>query len=275
MVSVLVIAKDCESLIEACLESAKWAGEIVVVDTGSVDETIKKARNFSDKVKVYEYGGKEKNFSAWRNFGVEKIKGDYFFALDSDERILEPLKEEILRLSTEQNDFGAWKVARRNVILGESVKYGPFWPDYVIRLFKRDKIRGWSGDVHEQPEFSGQLGTLVHPLLHLTHRDIDSMVLKSLDWANIDVKLRMDAHHPKMSGWRFLRIVFSEMWVQGVIRQGFFNGTIGVIDSLLQVFSMYLSYVKLWQMQRKETLAETYRNIDRKLVENGFKYEEN
>ena len=98
------------------------------------------------------------------------------------------------------------------------------------------------------------------------------MVLKSLSWANIDAKLRVDANHPQMTGWRFLRILFTELWNQGIKRRGFFNGTVGVIDALLQVFSMYISYVKLWQLQRKETLEETYQKIDQQLLKSNFRY---
>jgi hypothetical protein len=75
-----------------------------------------------------------------------------------------------------------------------------------------------------------------------------------------------------MSGWRFLRIFLTETFNQGVMRKGFFNGTVGVMDSMLQVFSMYMSYVRLWELQQTKSLDETYKDIDKKLLENGFKY---
>ena len=74
-----------------------------------------------------------------------------------------------------------------------------------------------------------------------------------------------------MSGWRFLRILISEMFNQGIIRGGFFNGTIGVMDSILQTFSMFMTYVRLWQMQQEKTLDEIYNDIDKRLIDNNFK----
>ena len=96
------------------------------------------------------------------------------------------------------------------------------------------------------------------------------MVLKSLGWANIDARLRLDAGHPPMSPLRFIRILITETWNQGVIRQGFFNGSVGTIDALIQTFSLLLSYAKLWQLQQKVPLSEKYKQIDKKLIENGF-----
>lgn len=270
MISVLIIVKNQEELIGACIESVKWADEIVVIDTGSTDKTIKIARELG--AQVHPYQGSENNFSSWRNYGLARIKGDWLLVLDSDERAINELKEELDGLISLGDQNAAWKISRRNIVLGTELKYGAFWPDYVIRFFKVENLKGWKGLVHEQPEYEGSLGTLKNSLLHLTHRDIDSMIQKSLDWAQYDAKLRFEAHHPPMSGWRFVRIMVTETWQQGVVRRGFFGGTEGVIDSLLQVFSMYISFVKLWQLQQKPSLEQKYKEIDQKLKENNFKY---
>lgn len=106
----------------------------------------------------------------------------------------------------------------------------------------------------------------------MTHRNLDQIVLKSLEWSKIDAKLRMDSRHPKMSGWRFFRIFLSEVFNQGVLRKGFFNETIGIMDALLQAFSMYMSYVRLWEMQQSESMDEKYNDLDQKLINNSFRY---
>lgn len=268
MISVLIIAKNSEDLIKSCLESVKWADEIVVVDNDSTDKTSDIAKRYTDKV----FKKSAHDFSEIRNYGLSKCNGDFVLCVDTDERVLKDLKDEIIKIIVDDTQNNAWEISRINIILGEEKKYPAFWPDLVIRLFRKDQLKGWEGAVHEQPKFNGSLGRLKNSFLHLTHRDIDSMVLKSLDWANIDAKLRFEAHHPKMTGVRFFRILITETFNQGIIRRGFFNGTVGVIDSLLQVFSFYISYVKLWQMQQKPSLEEKYKAIDDKLIKEGFEY---
>lgn len=264
--SVVVLTFNDEKLIKACLESVKWADEIVVVDNGSTDQTLEIVQKFTDKILVI----KELDYAVIRGKGLDKTTGDWVLYVDSDERVLEPLKNELLELINGEK-YAAYAVSRRNIIFGQEVRYGPFWPDWVIRLVKREAYTGWVGRVHEYMQFKGELGYTKNSFLHLTHRDVDQIVLKSLMWSNIDAKLRLEANHPPMSGWRFLRIFTTEIFEQGIRRGGFFNGTVGVMDSLLQAFSLYITYVRLWQLQQKPTLDLKYQQIDQKLIESDFK----
>lgn len=267
MLSIVIITKDEEERIKACLESIKWADEIIIVDNGSEDNTLKIAKTYTDKIlKVDSH-----DFAFLRNRAMQEAKGDWIFFVDSDERVTEALKQEIEVMIT-MSDLSAYAVSRRNIIFGREVKYGPFWPDWVIRVLKKEDFNHWLGKVHEYPDFKGKLGYSKNSLLHLTHRNIDQIVLKSLEWSKIDAKLRFNASHPKMSGWRFLRIFISEIFNQGIVRRGFFNGTIGIMDSLLQVFSMYITYIRLWQLQQPKDLDKVYDDLDKKMIENEFRY---
>lgn len=265
--SAIVITKNEEDRIKTCLESIKWADEIIIIDNGSVDKTIEIAKNYTDKIFV----SKDLDFPSLRNKGMEKSTGDWILYIDADERILTPLKEELAQV-IESTQHSAFAISRKNIIFGEEKKYGPFWPDWVIRLFKKSDFEKWAGKIHEQPKFKGDLGYSKNSLIHLTHRSLDQIVLKSLEWSKIEARLRLETHHPKMTGWRFLRIFISEAFNQGVLRRGFFNGTVGIMDSLLQAFSMYMTYVRLWQFQQSTTLDEAYDQIDKKLIENNFKF---
>ncbi|MBI2599557.1 glycosyltransferase family 2 protein [Candidatus Daviesbacteria bacterium] len=267
MLSVVVITKNEQERIETCLESVKWADEILVVDNGSNDNTLKIVERYTNRILKVNL----QDFAAVRNLAMEKAAGDWIFFVDADERILGPLREEIEALVS-SGDFSAFAVSRRNIVFGKEVRYGPFWPDWVTRILRKRDFETWIGKVHEYPKFKGKLGYTKNSLLHLTHRNIDQITLKSLEWSKIDAKLRLDANHPKMSGWRFLRIFISEALNQGIIRQGFFNGTVGIMDSLLQVFSLYMTYVRLWEMQQTKSRNEVYEEIDKILTENEFKF---
>ncbi len=265
MLSVIIIAKNEEARIGACLESIKWADEIVVADNGSIDKTVEIAKKYTKNIVAFT----GEDFADWRNKASEQTTGDWILYVDPDERVTGVLKNEILQL-IKNNKNSAYALSRKNIIFGKEVKYGPFWPDWVIRLIKKDSLEGWIGKVHEQPKFKGTLGYTKNSLIHLTHRGVDQIVLKSLQWSKIDAKLRFESGHPPMSGWRFLRIFITETLNQGVIRKGFFNGTIGIMDSLLQAFSMYITYVRLWELQQQKPLEKIYDDIDKKLLENNF-----
>lgn len=266
MLSVIILAKDEEKMIRACLESVKFADEIIFFDNESSDKTVEIAKKYTDKIFKF----KNLDYAAIKNEAFEKTKGDWVLYIDADERILEPLKEEIGKL-VQDDSVNAYALSRKNIIFGSEVSYGPYKKDWIIRLVKREAFKGWSGKVHETLNFEGKLGYSKNPLLHLTHRDLDQIVLKSLEWSKIDARLRLDTKHPQMSGWRFLRIFITETFNQGILRGGFFNGTVSMMDSLLQIFSMLMTYIRLWELQQKQSLEKTYEEIDLKLQENGFR----
>lgn len=267
MISIIVITKDEEKMLGVCLESVKWADEIIIADNGSTDKTLEIAKEFTDKIIKFEGN----DFAGLRNKAIEQAKGDWVFYVDADERVLAPLKEEVEDI-IKNTDKSAYAVSRKNIIFGMPVSYGPYQHDWMIRLFRKDKFKGWIGKVHEYGQFEGELGYTKNSLLHLTHRDLDHFILKSLEWSKIDAKLRLEANHPKMTKWRFFRILLTELYHQGITRRGFFSGTVGMIDSLLQTFSLIMTYVRLWQMQQSKPLEEVYKETDEKLIEDGFKY---
>lgn len=265
--SVVILTQNEEVLIKTCLESVKWADEIIIVDGGSTDRTLNITKEYTDKIILCS----DQDFAIRRNKGMQASKGEWVLYVDSDERILLSLKEEIKNI-LENSEYSAYAISRKNIIFGKEVDYGPYKSDWMIRLFRRNEFLNWVGKVHENAKFKGKLGYAKNPLLHLTHRDVDQIVLKSLSWSKIDAKLRLESNHPQMSGWRFIRILLSELFNQGIKRQGFFNGTIGVMDSILQTFSMFITYVRLWQMQQAKSSDDIYKNIDKKLIEDNFKY---
>lgn len=267
MLSVIVLTKNEEDRIRTCLESIKWADEIIVVDNGSKDKTLEIAKIYTDKILQFS----NQDFANLRNKAAEAASYDWLLFVDADERVLDSLRKELEVLIT-NSYYSAFAISRKNIIFGTEVRYGPFWPDWVIRLLKKDDFETWVGKVHEYPKFRGKLGYTKNSLLHLTHRDLDQIVSKSLAWSKIDAQLRFDTHHPAMSGWRFIRVLFSELFNQLIVRRGFSGGTVGIIDSILQSFSTFLSFVRLWQMQQSKHLNNVYDDIDKNLMKNNFKY---
>ncbi len=267
MLSVIIVARNEEAMLGVCLESVRWADEIIVIDNGSTDKTLDIAKKYTDK--ILKYDGQD--YSQMRNLGMEKSQGDWVLYVDADERVLKTLKEEILEI-IRSSENSAFAISRKNIIYGKLVNYGAYKHDWMIRLFKRSDFKTWEGSIHEHGTFNGNLGYTKNSLLHLTHRDLDQSVNKTLRWSHYDAKLRLDVNHPSINGWRLIRILITETLYQGIVRKGFFAGTVGTIDALLQTFSLVFTYMRLWEMQQRVSLSKRYEQIDKKLLEDGFQY---
>ncbi len=245
--SVIVLAKDEEKVIGDCLESVKWADEIVLVDTGITDKILKIAKKY--QARIVEAKSKSLAFARWRNLGKEKAKGDWILYLDADERATPQLREEIQRVIA-KNKFAAYKIPRRNFFLGREMKHGGAWPDYVQRLFRKSKLKGWQDQLHEWPIFEGKAGKLENPIIHLTHRDLTSMLNKTIKWTKIEARLLYQAKHPPVVWWRFLRMMATKFFERIVKQGGWRDGTEGWINAIFETFNTFIIYARLWEMQR-------------------------
>jgi len=247
--SVIVITKNEEKMIKDCLASVQQlADEIIIVDTGSQDRTLKIAKKYTNKIFVCEKG----SFSDWRNFGLKKSKKEWILYIDADERTTTSLCDEIKHKILNIKNIKAYAIPRRNFLLGKEMRYGGWFPDYAKRLFKRNKLLRWEGRLHEEPIFTGELGHLKEPMIHFTHRDLSSMIEKTSQWSKIEADLLYQANHPPVTWWRILRVMLTEFWLRGVKKQGWRDGTVGWIEIIFQMFSRFITYARLWELQKGE-----------------------
>lgn len=250
-ISVVIITRNEEEMIEDCLKSiGDWVDEIVIIDDASTDETVKIAKKYKTRITLLP---EKTDLFELRNQGLKEASGDWIFYLDADERLTADLKKEIKEIINKP-DFSAYVLPRRDFLLGKELHWGGWWPDYVKRLYQRTKLKGWKGDIHEEPVFEGELGYLKQPMIHITHRDLSSMVEKSKDWSKIEARLLFNAHHPPVTWWRILRVMLSEFNLRFIKYQAWRDGVIGWIEGLFQVFNKFLIYGQLWEMQNKKEL---------------------
>lgn len=244
--SAVVIAKDEERKIEECFKSVKWADEVILIDTGSTDKTIDIANKHGVSVTQYEKGG----YSDWRNKGLAKASGDWILYVDADERVTPELRKEISELINKtSHQYLSFAIPRRNIILGREMKHGGWWPDYAKRLYKKNDLVKWEGDLHEEPVVKGEMGHLENPFIHEKHDNLGEMVEKTNERSEIEAKLMYDANHPPMNIFRFITAMAREFWLRMIKKVAFLDGTEGIIYALYQVYSKFISYAKLWEMQ--------------------------
>lgn len=258
--SIIILARNVADEIIPALKTSQFADEIIVVDTGSTDGTLDVCRKFGVKI-VHTTGD---SFAKWRNDGAKAAKGDWLLYLDSDERIPVKLAREI-QSTIESSEHSSYTISRYEILLGKHLDH---WPDpRVLRLMKKVALKRWEGKLHEQPMLNGTTGKLKQQMVHLSHKNIDEKLPNTLVWSKTEAKMLLVAEHPPMAGWRFIRIMFTEFWGRAVKQRLWRDGTEGWIEIIYQMFSKFITYERLWEMQRKPSLKETYETIDQQLLE--------
>ena len=160
--TVLIIAFNEEKNLRDCLESVKWADEIIVIDSFSTDKTVEISKEFTDKVISRKWEG----FSSQRKFSIEQASHEWILSLDADERITEELKNSIQRMLANGSSADGYKVARKNHFLGKWIK-GAFWyPDYQMRFFRKSKAKMEDRLIHEGFEVDGNVGVIDGDIIH-------------------------------------------------------------------------------------------------------------
>lgn len=243
-VSAVILTKNEEQMIADCIDSVGFCDEILVVDNGSKDNTKKIAKQHKAKI----IDGKNLDFSHLRNLGKEEAKGEWILYIDADERVTKELAEEIINTINRDDAYDAYKILRKNFYLGAFE-----WPykEKLERLFKKHALQYWFGELHETPHIQGAIGQLQGLLYHYSHQNLSLMIDKTNKWSDIEAKLRFDARHPQMTWWRFPRVMLTAFCDFYFKQGGWKVGTAGVIESVYQAFSMFITYAKLWELQQK------------------------
>ena len=196
--SIIIIAGNEEKIIGDCLKSALFANEIIVCHN-STDNTVKIVKEICPRAIVEENKLHQHkfDFSVARNFAFKLAHSRWILYLDADEMIPQNLKEEIQAvINKPDNQTTNYDIPRANYFLGKRVRHGGTYPDYVKRLFRRDKFKGYTGTVHEQPSIIGPSSALKNSFIHLTHRNLTSMLEKSIKWTRIEAEMLHNSHHP-------------------------------------------------------------------------------
>lgn len=243
-ISAIILTKNSEQMLADCIDSVSFCDEIIIVDDNSTDRTPDLAKHLG--ARVFNY--KSDSFAKKRNFGLEKAKYKWVIYIDDDERVSKDLESNIKDqiLSKTKNEFSAYKIKRKNFYLGNHE-----WPQIEnhLRLFSKSSLKEWKGALHETPIVEGEVSELDGFLLHYTHRDLSSMVKKTIEWSKIEAELRFKANHPKMSAWRFFRVMLTAFYGSYIKQKGYKAGTAGLIESMYQSFSMFITYARLWELQ--------------------------
>lgn len=185
LISATVITLNEEEHIGTCLASLTWCDEIIVVDSGSSDRTVPIAMEYGARVYVHPFH----DYSAQKNFVAEQARCTWLLNIDADEVVTEDLRREIQQRVTEHGnaEITGYYVPRINIWLGKAIRHGGWYPDYALRLYRREHGQ-WSAGCHEFVQLHGSCEILRHPLIHNTTRSIQQYLRKALAFSALEVQ---------------------------------------------------------------------------------------
>lgn len=244
-VSVTIITLNEAEHIAAAIDSAAWADEIVLVDSGSTDTTIEIARAKGVTLLSREWSG----YVDQKNFAAERASHDWIFSLDADERIPPALAGEIRTIVANEPPMRGYRMPRVTYHLGRWVRTTDFYPDYQTRLYDRRAGR-WRGKyVHESVTVTGPVGQLRHELEHYSFRDIRDQLDRINHYTTLAARQLHESGrragpldlvvHPPLAFFR-----------NYLLRRGILDGTTGLTISAMNAYSVFLKFAKLWELQR-------------------------
>ena len=246
-VTAIVITFNEAAHIEAALASLAFADEIIVVDSQSTDDTVSRARRFTDKVIVRPWAG----YVAQKNFAAEQAANDWVFSLDADERVSTPLADEIRawarRDGADVPRVAGFRVPRVTFHLGRWLRSTDWYPDHQLRLYDRRRAR-WSGRlVHESVRADGPVERLHGELLHYAYRDLSHHVLTMDRYSTLAARQMYE--DGRRAGWWDLALHPPAAFFRNYfLRGGFRDGVPGLIVSAMNARYVGLKLAKLWEL---------------------------
>jgi glycosyltransferase involved in cell wall biosynthesis len=238
--SVFLITRNEAHNIAACLESVAWADEIVVLDSGSSDETAAICRR---------YGARVETSADWPGFGVQKNRaldlagGDWLLSIDADERVTPELRAEIEQV-LRAPDADAYEMPRLSSYLGQPMRHGGWWPDHVTRLFRRGAARFTEARVHEALVVQGRSGRLRNHLVHHSFRSVEQVIAKMDAYSTYAADGMAERGRGAGLASAVLHGLFAFLRTY-LLRAGFLDGRLGFVLAVSNAEGAYYKYLKL------------------------------
>ncbi len=245
-ISVVIITLNEEQNIRRCLESIRWADEIIVVDSGSTDKTLDICKEYDCQVVNHEWEG----YSRQKNFAVGLAKCDWELSLDADEEITPELADEMRRTINVADALQAYDMPRSNLFLGKWMRHGGWYPDRQIRLFKRGTGKFKDVPLHEHivlNDPSARIGSLMNPMMHYTYPSVSDFIHRADSYTNIEVDAMLASGRvPKRLGWKLATAFPLKMLETYIYKSGWRDGIPGLIAATLVSGRVFTRYAKLW-----------------------------
>ncbi len=239
MLSVIIITKNESQHIRRCLESVSWADEIIVYDSGSEDETVSICKEFTPNVFITDWPG----FGLQKQRALDQASQHWVLSIDADEEISSNLKDEILK-AISSDSFDSYEIPRLSSYCGKEIKHGGWWPDYIVRLFKRDTGKFSSDLVHERIIINGSIGKLNNPILHEAFINPEEVLTKINNYSSLGAQKLFNRGKRITLGGSITRALWT-FFRTYIIKASCLDGCEGLMLAISNAEGTYYKYLKL------------------------------
>jgi glycosyltransferase involved in cell wall biosynthesis len=249
--SVYMITYNNGRTIERALRSvAGWAAEMVVVDSHSTDGSIETIKKYAGHVHQYDTD----NFREKYQYAQDLCKNPWLLFIDADEWLTPEIKDEISRILLAGTSYDAFMVDRRNAYLGREIKYGGWYPDHEIRLYRKEK-GSWEGGLHAKIHIHGRIGSLKNAYMHTPYRDTAHQI-RTIDRYSEAYAGDLYSAGRHFSLFNMLGRPIYRFFRDYLFKRGFLDGIPGLIVAASTMYYVFMKQAKLWEKEHKGTEEE-------------------
>jgi glycosyltransferase involved in cell wall biosynthesis len=237
--SVTIITKNEEQNIERCLESVKWADEIIVLDTHSADRTVEICRRFTSNIFCVDWHG----FGKQKNLCADRASHKWVLNIDSDEEISPQGAEEIREILREEPNHPVYNFPRKNFFAQRWVRHGGWYPDKISRLYDKTRVSFLEALVHEKLVPDENVGSLCHPIQHYSFTGMGDYIERQNRYSTLYARDKVSKGFKV--GWSHLVLRPPAAFLKNyIIKQGFRDGFLGFFLATSFAFYTFLKYAK-------------------------------
>lgn len=252
-ITAVVIAKNESKMIRECIQCLRWCSQILIIDTGSTDDTAQIAEQ--EQAQVIHYA--HQSFAKVRNEALKHADQPWIMYIDADERVTPALAKEIA-VGIETAAAEVFSFSRQNIFFGQEFKHGGWQKDLVTRVFKKSALQKWTGQIHESPQFTGSSKTLHSPLIHFSHRTVAEGLLKSASWTQLEAQQYVAAGFQAVTTWTVVRKMLGELYRRLLLQKGYADGQAGVFEAIIQACNKAFVFIQVWELQQNPPISDLY-----------------
>jgi glycosyltransferase involved in cell wall biosynthesis len=244
--SVYMITLNNGPTIEKALRSvAGWAAEVVVVDSHSTDGAIPIIGKWANRVFQYDTSDQREKYQ----YAQDQCTQPWVLFIDADEWLVPEIKAEIEEIVTHGTSYDGFIVKRRNIYLGREIKYGGWYPDEEIRLYRKDR-GGWEGGIHAKVHVEGKVGRLRNRYMHTPYADTAHQI-RTIDRYSAAFADDLYKEGKRFHLFPMLSRPLYRILRDYIFKRGFLDGIPGIIIMASTIYYVFMKYARLWEMEKK------------------------